>query len=177
MVEGDDRLEAELPGGDREHAGAAADVDDAPAPGREVEQELEAKLRCRMGAGPEGAAGVDYDGDRVGLGLQPRGPDPEWADAHGAVKLTPAVLPVLRHLRPGVLAERAPETGRTRRVGVRGQFEHAGSLLLLEAVRKELQHRGARLLGPLRGHGDRDPADRGQRKALFSLSKKPSPPA
>ena len=92
-VERQHGLEAELRGRDREHAGAAADVEHA-APLLGLEQ-LEAELRRRMPAGAERAARIDHDRDRVPVRLLPRRADPEPADADGLVELPPAVLPVL----------------------------------------------------------------------------------
>ena len=68
-----------------------------------------------------------------------------------------------------------PETFLAARVGVGDELDPVGEIDLLEALREQLEHLGARLLCALDGDGNRDPPDGVQRNALFSLSKNPSP--
>ena len=107
-VDADDRREAEQRGGDREHARAAADVEQARR--GELEQELEAEPRRRVRAGAERAARVDDDRERVGGRRLPRRPDPERADPDRPVELAPAVLPARLDVVGARAAEEVPET-------------------------------------------------------------------
>ena len=152
---------------DREHAGAAADVEHAARFLRE--QELEAEARRRVRAGAEGAAGVHDDGQRVCRRLLPRRADPERPDPGAAVKRSPPILPPrleLGRARRGEGRKHAEP-----RVGVGGELDLVPTLFLLEALRRQFDEARPQLLDL----GTRD-ADRGadQRKALLSLRMKPS---
>ncbi|MGN6797588.1 MAG: hypothetical protein ACTHKS_05515, partial [Gaiellaceae bacterium] len=57
-------------------------------------------------------------------------------------------------------------------VGVGRELNAAGPLDFLEPLRKELEHRRARVLGAFVRDFDRDAAEGAQRNALFSFSKK-----
>ena len=102
MVVAADRVPAELRGGDREHAGAGAEVGERAAGlarRLQLEQELEAEAGGRVGAGAEGAAGVDDDVDRALARLLPGGAQPEpLADQQRLVEVLPAVGPVVGDL-------------------------------------------------------------------------------
>ena len=164
--------EAEARRRDREHARAAADVEQAPA--LEPVEQLEAEPRGRVPAGAERAPGIDHDRlDPLGRRLPGR-PDPELPDAHRPVEVAPALLPVGGHVVGPHLAERGPEPLLARVVGVRDQLEPVGVLDLLEALREELEHQRPRRLGALDRDGRGDAAERAQRKALFSFWKNPS---
>ena len=164
--------------GDREDAGATADVEDAPP--LLAGEQLEAELRRRMPAGPERAARIDHDRDRAVVGSLPRRPDPQRSDANRLVELPPAVLPVVLDDGGRGAAERLPDSFFTRSVRVRGELEPTFTRDLFESLGEELDHHGARLLGPCVGDGDRDAAQKRhadpgiQRMAFLSFSKKPS---
>ena len=166
-----DRREAELRRRDREHARAAADVEQAAA--RKVEHELEAEPGRGVAAGAEGSTRVDQDCGHPGLRLLPRRSDPERADPHRSVERAPALFPALLDLGRAGAAERRPEPLLAGRVGVRGELDAARELGLLEPFREELEHDRPCPLGLGRRHGHRD-AQETQRNALFSLSKNPS---
>ena len=166
-----DRLEPELRGCDRQDSGPAACVEEVSE--RNVEQQLEAEPCRRVCACAERATGVDHHRDRVGIGLLPRRADPDRTDPNRPVEGPPAVLPALLDIgRPGA-AERRPEPFLPVIVRVRRQLDAVGTVALLEALREELEHDRAGLLGSGRRdrHGD---APQRQRNALFSLSKNPS---
>ena len=97
-----DRVPAELGGGDREHAGAGAEVGQRAARPRRpppARAELEAEAGGRVGAGAEGAAGVDDEVDRALARLLPGGAQPEpLADQQRLVEVLPAVGPVVGDL-------------------------------------------------------------------------------
>ena len=90
------------------------------------------------------------------------------------MEVTPALLPVGRHVVAPHLAEGRPEPLLAGVVGVGHQLEAVGVLDLLEALREQLQHQGPRRLGALERNGRGDAAERAQRKALFSFWKNPS---
>ena len=90
-IDGDDRRKAQLRGRDRQHAGAAADVEHTRPPLRL--QQLQAEARGRMRARSERAAGVYDDRDGVRGSLLPRRADPEGPHPHGTVEPPPPVLP------------------------------------------------------------------------------------
>ena len=102
VVVAGDRVPAELGGGDREHAGAGAQVGRGAvglAGCLELEQELQAEAGRRVGAGAEGLAGVDDDVDRALAGRLPGGAQPEaLADQERLVEVAPAVGPVVGDL-------------------------------------------------------------------------------
>ena len=120
-VEREHRLEAELCGRNREDAGAAPDVEHAPAV--LAREQLEAQLGRRVPTGPECAARIDHDRDRPFVRLLPRRPDPERADADGLVELPPAVLPVVLDVGRRGAAERLPDPLLPGRVRIRGELE------------------------------------------------------
>src|SRR5215216_142572 len=169
-VDRDHRREPQPRGGNREHARAAADVEQAAA--AELHEQLEAQPGGRVRAGAEGAAGVDDDGDDSGRRLLPGRPDPERADPDRAVKLPPALLPPGLHRFGGDVAERRAKPLLARPVGV----DDEGALFLLEALGMKLEQLRPGDLDRVGGDRDADPpklAPR-QRKALLSLSKNPS---
>ena len=165
-VDSKHRREAEPGRGDREHAGAAADVEEGAT--RLVEQELEAEPRRGVRAGAEGAAGVDDDRERACRRLFPRRADPECADRDPVVELAPAVLPAVGDLADERVGEGGEDAGGGLAVG--GQLEGAGALGLFESLGSELDEAGAELFGL--GDGRRDGCS-DQRNALLSLSKNP----
>jgi hypothetical protein len=71
-------------------------------------------------------------------------------------------------------SERLPQTLLADSVRVGDQLDRVAAVHLLEPVREELEHDGARLLGALARHFDADAAETRQRNALFSFSKNPS---
>ena len=173
-VERQHRGEAELRGGDREHAGAAADVEHAAA--RLGLEQLEAEPRRRMPAGAEGAAGIDHDRDRVRVRLLPGRADPEPADPDGLVELPPAVLPVLLDVGDRGAAERLPDPLLAGRVRVRGELEPAARLSISSKPSGKSSSMTARACSA-RAAGtvtETRLSRRGQRRALLSFSKKPS---
>jgi hypothetical protein len=89
------------------------------------------------------------------------------------VKAHPLVLPAVGHRLDTNVAEARAEPLSPGLVGERDQLGRVGSVDLGEPVRKQLEHRGRRLLDELAGNDDRS-AEQAQRKALFSFSKKPS---
>ena len=113
VVVADDRVPAELGCGDREDAGAGAEVGERAAglPRLlQLQQELEAEPGGRVGAGAEGLAGVDDDVDRALARLLPGGAQPEAvADQERFVEVLPAVGPVV-----GNLGRDRPRPGRRR---------------------------------------------------------------
>ena len=171
VVDCEHRREAEAGRGDREHARAAADVEQAPP--LEPVQQLEAEPRGRVPPGAERATGIDHDRlDPLGRRLPGR-PDPELPHADRPVEVPPALIPVGGHVVGTHLAEGGPEPLLPRVVGVRDELEPVGVLDLLEALREELEHQRARRLGALDRNGRGDAAER-QRNALFSFWKNPS---
>src|SRR5581483_10632654 len=153
---------------DREDAGAAADVEHAPA--RQAEQELEAESRRRVRARPERPAGVDDDRNRAAGRALPRRPHPERPDSHGAVERPPALLPARLDLAHARLREGRQHP--LRRLAVGGQLDPAAAEVdLLGPLGRELEHARPRRLELGARHADGG-AD--QRNALFSLPRKPS---
>ena len=174
-IEGDHRRKAELRCDDRQDAGSAAEVDDAR--GLELEHQLDAQLRRRMGAGAERTARVDHDRGRVCRPVGPGRPDPERPDTDGLVKRLPTIAPVGGDVLPSYASEDVPEPLLAARIRVSDELDSVGALDLFEALWEELEHLRARFLCALGGDGNRNPPDRVQRNALFSLSKNPSPPS
>jgi hypothetical protein len=127
-----------------------------------------------VGARSERAPRVDDDRRRAGVRLLPGWADPERADADRPVEGPPAHVPVGLDVAAARAAEDLPEPLLARGGGVRGELHAVLALDLLEPLREELEHRGARLLGTLRPHLHGDAAQAGQRKWLRSFSKKPS---
>ncbi len=169
-VDREHRREAEQRGGDREHAGAAADVEQRA--GLELLQQLEAELRRRVRAGAERAAGVDDDGERVVRRLSHGGPIQSRPTRTGRWKVAPAVLPAVLDVGGVAHPEDVPEALLARRVGVGHQLDAAPLLDLLEALGEELDHHRAGLLGAVAADLHRDAPEPAQRNALFSFSKK-----
>ena len=160
VVDGDDRPEPELLGGDREHAGAAPDVEQARR--LELLEQVEAQPRRRVRAGAECAARIDHD-RREALGrLLPRRPDPEAADDDAVVELAPRLLPPFGEGRRADLEELA-ERALAGVVGVDGE----AAVDLLDADGKDVEQLRELELAT----GDEDAS---QRNALFSFSKNPS---
>ena len=123
-----------------------------------------------MGAGAEGAAGVDHDRERVRpAAVSHGGPDPERADRDRLVELAPALLPAVLDLRDAPRPGRLAST-RVGRLSVGGELDGVGALALLEPLGRELDEAGSELLGLSARRRDGGPD---QRKALFSLSKNP----
>ena len=127
-----------------------------------------------MRPGPEGAAGIDDDGGKPRAAVLPRRPDPELADPHRPVEGAPAVLPAVLDVGRPRSAEERPEPLLAGGVGVGGELDAVRAVDLLEALREELEHGRASLLGARVADLDRDSAQAAQRNALFSFSKKPS---
>ena len=134
------RPEPEPDGGDREDAGAAAEVER----GRRLEpaEQLERGPGRAVGARPERAAGIDHDGDL--LGLEPRRADPQLPHPDGPVKRPPGVLPAWGD---GL----GLEVGRGRGFGVPCEDDIRSVALLLHAGREELEHPRQRDLGVVGG--------------------------
>jgi hypothetical protein len=166
-VDTDDWLVPELRCRDREHPGAAADVEHAPA--LLAEEELETEARRRMRACAEGAPRVDDDCNRAARCVLPRRPDPERPDAHGPVKGTPPVLPARLDVGRPSVGERREHVESC--VTVRGELDLRPALLLLEPLGRQLDEARAKELELAGACADRG-AD--QRKALRSLLMKPS---
>ena len=75
----------------------------------QLEQQLQAEAGGRVGAGAEGAAGVDDEVDRALARLLPGGPQPEpLADQQRLVEVLPAVGPVVGHLGRDQLDQAVP---------------------------------------------------------------------
>ena len=147
--------EAELRRRDREHAGAAADVEHA------------APLLA-----PRAARGRAASSD--GRRCRTRGPDrsrprsrPRPGSSHGGPIQSEPTRTGLWNWRQrssqssstsdgGGAAERLPDPLLAGRVRVRGELEPAVAFDLLEALREELEHDRTRLLGPRVGDGHRD---------------------
>ena len=169
-VDADDRLVAELARRDREHARAAADVEQA-RPLQRLDQ-LEAELRRRVRTGSEREPGVDHDRHETGRGPLPRRPDPERADLDRAVEAHPLALPAVGHgstrMSPNLARSRsapAPSVNATSSSPPRRRARQT----LPETAR------ASRASPPRRARRERRrSAQQAQRKALFSFSKKPS---
>jgi hypothetical protein len=123
-------------------------------------------------AGAERAARIHDHDERVRGRLLPRRADPEAADAHRPVERAPAVLPAVLDVGAATVAEERPQALLARGVRVGGELDALRLLDLLEALGKELEHGRARLLDAVAADFDRDAAQRAQRNALFSFSKK-----
>ncbi len=98
-VEGNARAKPALCGGDREHAGTAAEVEHR-ALRLDLQEELEAELRRLVGAGPEGHAGVD---DEVG--------HPSCGSSHGGrtCSLPPIVIGLWKSRQRSCSRRRSPQ--------------------------------------------------------------------
>ena len=171
-VDGADRSEPEQRSGDREHARPAADVEQRA--GLDVLQQLQTELRGRVRAGTERATGVDHDGEQVGRCLVPGRPDPEAAHLDRPVEGPPALLPSVLDIGRLRRAEHVPDALLARCVRVGDELGRTVAVDLLEPVREEREHGRPRLLEAGVADLDGDTAERAQRNALFSLSKKPS---
>src|SRR5438105_5591478 len=172
VVDGEHRPEAEPGRRDRDHSGPAAHIGQALR--RKLPEQLEAEPRGGVSPGAERAAGIDHDRLRVSRSGLPRRADPELADPNRPVKIAPAILPARGNVSGRDRAEGSPEALLAAGVGVRRELDAVRKVSLLEPLREELEHDGARDLGAA-GRDDRgDAPERPQRKALFSLSKNPS---
>ena len=169
-VDRDHRPEAQPGRSDRQHAGAATDIEQAAA--LELQQEREAQPGGRVRTGAEGTARIDDHGDRVGGRLLPRRPHPQRSDPERLMELAPAVLPPWFDQLRGDVAERSPDPLFARSVRVGDQR----SFCLLESLRVQLEELRPRRLQVIGRDRDADPAelDPAQRNALLSLSKNPS---
>ena len=170
-VDAEHGVEPEQPRRDREHAGAAADVEQRSR--LDGLQQVEAELRRRMRAGAERAPGVDDDDERVRRRFHPRRADPEAAGADRLVEGAPAVFPAGLDVGAVTRAEEVPEALLARRVRVGRQLDTGALLHLFEALREELDHRRASVLGAFVSHLHGDATQSAaHRNALFSFSKK-----
>ena len=104
----------------------------------------------------------------------PRLTYPELADSNGPVELAPALRPSVCDVARARVSEHLPQAFLAARVRVGNELDSVRALDLLEAVGKELDHVCARLFRPRGGNLDRHATRRGQRNALFNLSKNPS---
>ena len=132
-VDADHGREAEQRGGDREHTRSAADVEQRA--GLELLQELEAELGRRMGAGAEGAAGVDDDRERIVRAASPTAGRPRGArsaPAGGRRASGPPTRPRHRSLRAP--PKKCHRRSSPRRVGVGGELDALRAVDLLEAL-------------------------------------------
>ena len=145
VVDRGDRRVAEPRRGDRDHARARADVEQAPAV--EVGDQLDAELRRGMRAGPEGATRIDHD----------RGMSRRWG-SHGGPTQTPPVTTGwwnARHAssQPGSTAFLVAPGNAARiscshgGVGVDDESDGVGAVDLLKTDRREVEERGANDLG------------------------------
>jgi hypothetical protein len=125
----------------------------------------------------EGTTRIDYDRSGVGRRIVPGRADPERSDPDGLVKRLPTIAPIGGDVLPPDTSEDVPKAFLAARIGVGDELDPVGRFHFFEALWEELEHLGARFLSTLDGHGNRDPPDRVQRNALFSLSKNPSPPS
>jgi len=128
-----------------------------------------------MGAGAEGTTRVDHDRNRICRRVVPRRADPERSDTNGLVKRFPTVAPIGSNVLASHASEDVPQTLLAAGIGISDELDPVGAVDLFEALREQLEHLCARFLCALDGDGNRDPPDRVQRNALFSLSKNPSP--
>jgi hypothetical protein len=105
----------------------------------------------------------------------PRGADPERPDAHGLVKRFPPIAPIGGNVLASYASEDVPETFLAACIRIGDELDPVGTVNFFEPLREKLEHLRTRFLCALDGDGNRDPPDRVQRNALFSLSKNPSP--
>ena len=160
--------EAEQRRGDREHAGAAADVEQRAA--LELLQQLRGRA-ASSGASPvpnarpgsittasASAGGVSHGGP-----IQSGPTRTGWWNARQRSS-QPASTSVGARA-----AEEVPEPLLAGRVGVRGELDALGPVDLLEALREELEHGRARLLGALGADLDRDSAQTGSAERALQL--------
>ena len=173
VVDAGDRAPAELGRGDRQDAGAAAEVHDAGGVGRVLDgfvgQQLEAEPRRVVRAGPERLAGIDDQVHQVVAGGLPRRADVEPAgDLDRPVELAPAVGPVVGDLGRDDLDQRAAR-GRldvrqvrqlARRAVDRVLDEAVGQIGLLHPARRQLQQLGEDDVGVLALDAHRQPNHR-----------------
>ena len=172
VVDGPDRPVAEAGRGDREHARAAADVQQRAA--LAAGEQLDAELGRRVGAGAERAAGIDHDGELARVGLLPRRPDPEPAGAHRMMERAPAVLPALLHRRHVGAGERLQQTRHGIVLDVERHRERAGGLALLEAAGRELERDRTRAPPPARAAVDAETRTRRPSRQLESVDLVPA---
>jgi hypothetical protein len=169
-VECDYGAEAELGGGDREHARATADVEQAPAV--ELDQKTEAEAGRRVRAGAKCPPRIDDNRDAIVRRFLPRRADPERPNPDRAVKLAPSLFPAGLDKLRGSLPERLAKPFLAGGVRV----DDKDTLRLFEALRMELEELRSGDLDRVRRDRDGDAAKLrpAQRNALLSLSKKPS---
>jgi hypothetical protein len=130
-----------------------------------------------MSSRTEGTARIDHNRSGVGGRIVPGRADPERSDPDGLVERFPAIAPIGGDVLSPDTSEDVPKAFLAARIGVGDELDPVGGFHFFEALWEELEHLGAGLLSSLDGHGNRDPPDRVQRNALFSLSKNPSPPS
>ena len=165
--------EAELRRGDREHAGAAADVEHAAA--LLALEQLQAELRRRVAAGAERAARIDDDRDRVRRpGASQGGPIQSGPTRTGLWNWRQRSSQSGLDLGRRGAAERLPDPLLAGRVRVGRELEPAVARRAPRTPPGRARACRARLLGPRVEDGDRDAAQQRQRNALLSFSKKPS---
>ena len=121
--------EPELRGGDREHAGPAADVEQRSPARRSCSSSRQSRV-VGCAPVPKARPGSTTIGSSSGRRILPRRPDPEAADGDAVVELPPRVLPSLAHVvgLDDVEADR-------RLVGV----DRERAVELLHAFREEVQ--------------------------------------
>lgn len=162
-VDREDRLKAKARGGNSDHPGPAARVENAPAlfPG----QELDAGSRRRMRPGAEGASRVDDDGRLARRSCLPRRADPEPAGTDWSVERAPAILPARLDRGRGRMLENGADALLAREVGVDGELEIVAGLDLLESRgrQREQSRAGDLRLGGGYANGDAAEAQVGQR--------------
>src|SRR4051812_1856034 len=142
-----DRREPEQAGCDREHARAAADIEERLR--REVLQRCETKLLRLVRAGPLRTPGIDHDYERVLVDRFPRWTDPETTDANRLVERSPPVLPPILDVGGAPVAEERPHALFAGGVRIGDQFDALRTVDLFEAFGEELDHGRARLFSTL----------------------------
>lgn len=125
-----------------------------------------------MGAGAEGAAGIDRHRQQPFAGRLPGWPEPELADLDRAVEGAPAVLPAGLDRLGSDLTEGRLQRSLGLLVAVDGQLQLAWQIPLLEAVRRELEQLRSRLLRPLERNANGDAKQIDQRNTDLRRSKR-----
>ena len=155
-VDGDDRARSRA-APRRSRARPSRSRRRAGVPRRELEQQLEAEPRRRVGAGAERAARIDHDRERASRRRLPRRADPERPDSDRPVELAPAVLPAVLDLgRPRAPPGTPPAAARRRRVGVGGELDAASRARPPRTPRGQLDRTARAAPRPLRPDGDGD---------------------
>ena len=164
IVDGHDRLVAQPGRNERQHPGAAAEIEERTARGQR-EHQLEAHPGRGVCAGAERPSGI-YDHIERGFGRRlPRRPDGQPAvDHQRPVELAPAVGPVVGHLFGKDLDQRVAGGGaqiRERRQFARRAVERVldgGAVIdLLDAAGRQVQQLGQHQLGLLAPNANREP--------------------